>query len=95
MDAKDASKATPDTSSKVDVAALAAAVAAPAGKGKKKSNLTPLEQQYVAIKNEYHADIEYVRTNLIWLRYPDTVLLVECGYKHKFFGEDALVLFKP
>ena len=34
---------------------------------------TPLEQQYIAIKANY----------------PDSVLFVECGYKYKFFGEDA------
>lgn len=36
---------------------------------------TPLEQQYIAIKERYH----------------DAVLLVECGYKYRFFGHDAEV----
>ncbi|XP_064107017.1 DNA mismatch repair protein Msh3-like [Macrobrachium nipponense] len=35
--------------------------------------LTPLEQQVVAIKNKY----------------PDTLLFIECGYKYRFFGNDA------
>ncbi|XP_005090364.1 DNA mismatch repair protein Msh3 [Aplysia californica] len=34
---------------------------------------TPLEQQFVDIKAQY----------------PDALLLVECGYKYRFFGEDA------
>lgn len=37
------------------------------------SKLTPMEEQVVAIKNKN----------------PDIVLLVECGYKFKFFGRDA------
>ena len=36
---------------------------------------TPLEQQYIAIKEQY----------------TDAVLLVECGYKYRFFGHDAEV----
>ena len=39
---------------------------------------TPLEQQYIAIKAQY----------------PDAVLFVECGYKYRFFGEDAEVASK-
>lgn len=39
---------------------------------------TPLEQQYIAIKSQY----------------PDAVLFVECGYKYRFFGEDAEVASK-
>ena len=39
---------------------------------------TPLEQQYLAIKAQY----------------PDAVLFVECGYKYRFFGEDAEVASK-
>ncbi|KAI5804205.1 muts domain V-domain-containing protein [Peziza echinospora] len=58
---------------------------APKGRGKKggkaaaaagkkwKSKLTPLEKQVVDIK----------------LKNPDTVLVVEVGYKFRFFGEDA------
>ena len=50
--------------------------AAKATAGKKgKSKLTPLEKQVVDIKMEY----------------PDTVLVVEVGYKFRFFGEDARV----
>lgn len=47
------------------------------GSSAKKSQLkyTPLEQQYVTIKEHY----------------PDVVLLVECGYKYRFFGQDAEV----
>ena len=36
---------------------------------------TPLEQQFIALK----------------ARHPDAVLFVECGYKYRFFGEDAEV----
>ncbi|XP_052101340.1 DNA mismatch repair protein Msh3-like isoform X1 [Mytilus californianus] len=43
-----------------------------------KTKYTPLEQQYVDIKNKY----------------PDALLLVECGYKYRFFGEDAEVAAK-
>ena len=39
---------------------------------------TPLEQQYISIKAQY----------------PDAVLFVECGYKYRFFGEDAEVASK-
>ncbi|KAI5795094.1 muts domain V-domain-containing protein [Geopyxis carbonaria] len=50
---------------------------AAAGKGgaAKKSKLTPLEKQVVDIK----------------LANPDTVLVVEVGYKFRFFGEDARI----
>ncbi|KAG7154788.1 DNA mismatch repair protein Msh3-like [Homarus americanus] len=40
--------------------------------------LTPLEQQVVAIKNKH----------------PDIVLFVECGYKYRFFGNDAEIAAK-
>jgi DNA mismatch repair protein MSH3 len=40
-----------------------------------KAKLTPLERQYVEIKKEY----------------PETLLLIEVGYKFRFFGEDAKV----
>ena len=36
---------------------------------------TPLEQQFLAIKRQH----------------PDAVLFVECGYRYRFFGEDAKV----
>ena len=39
---------------------------------------TPLEQQFLAIK----------------AKYPDTLLFVECGYKYRFFGEDAEIASK-
>ncbi|CAG8607559.1 5563_t:CDS:10, partial [Paraglomus occultum] len=39
---------------------------------------TPLEKQYLAIKREY----------------PDTLLIVEVGYKFKFFDKDAVVASK-
>lgn len=58
--------------------------AAPGGKraAAKKSTaesttkFTPLERQYVEVKKQY----------------PDTLLLIEVGYKFRFFGEDAKVL---
>ena len=39
------------------------------------TKLTPLERQFVEIKKKY----------------PDTLLLIEVGYKFRFFGEDAKV----
>ena len=39
---------------------------------------TPLEQQFIAIKAEY----------------PDALLFVECGYKYRFFSEDAEIASK-
>ena len=36
---------------------------------------TPLEDQFLTIKSQYK----------------DAVLLIECGYKYKFFGDDAKV----
>ncbi|KAK6179330.1 hypothetical protein SNE40_011717 [Patella caerulea] len=39
----------------------------------KKSKYTPLELQYMEIKEQYE----------------DAVLFVECGYKYRFFGQDA------
>lgn len=57
------------------------AAKAPAPKSASKSTtaanakLTPLERQYVEIKKSY----------------PDTLLLIEVGYKFRFFGEDAKV----
>lgn len=43
-----------------------------------KGKLTPLETQVMAIKEKFK----------------DTVLFVECGYKYKFFGEDAEIASK-
>eukprot|EP01119_Soliformovum_irregulare_P002658 TRINITY_DN1290_c0_g2_i1.p1 TRINITY_DN1290_c0_g2~~TRINITY_DN1290_c0_g2_i1.p1 ORF type:complete len:972 (-),score=331.02 TRINITY_DN1290_c0_g2_i1:43-2811(-) len=43
-----------------------------------KSKYTPLELQFMAIKEKF----------------PDTVLFVECGYKYKFFGDDAEIASK-
>ncbi|XP_076352753.1 DNA mismatch repair protein Msh3-like [Tachypleus tridentatus] len=40
---------------------------------KKKTKFTPLEEQYMEIKQQN----------------PDAILLVECGYKYRFFDEDA------
>jgi len=62
---------------------------APKPKGKKaqgkasapksgKGKLTPLEKQVVDIKTQY----------------PDTILVVEVGYKYRFFGEDARIASK-
>jgi len=45
---------------------------------KGKSKLTPLEKQVVDIK----------------MQYPDTILVVEVGYKYRFFGEDARIASK-
>ena len=42
---------------------------------KSKLKYTQLEQQFIEIKEKY----------------PDAVLFVECGYKYRFFGEDAEV----
>ena len=42
---------------------------------KSKVKYTQLEQQFVEIKEKYQ----------------DAVLFVECGYKYRFFGEDAEV----
>ncbi|XP_035231118.1 DNA mismatch repair protein Msh3-like isoform X2 [Stegodyphus dumicola] len=39
---------------------------------------TPLEKQYLGFKKDY----------------PDAVLLIECGYKYRFFGEDAKIASK-
>lgn len=43
--------------------------------GISKSGYTPLEQQYLQIKEQHK----------------DALLAVECGYKYRFFGEDAEV----
>jgi DNA mismatch repair protein MSH3 len=58
---------------------------APKAKGRKgaaasktKDKLTPLEKQVLAIKRDH----------------PDTLLVVEVGYKFRFFGEDARVAAK-
>ncbi|XP_036454840.1 DNA mismatch repair protein Msh3 [Colossoma macropomum] len=51
----------------------------PAGPNRRtKSIYTPLEQQYMEIKEQYK----------------DTILCVECGYKYRFFGEDAEIAAK-
>lgn len=44
-------------------------------KKRSKSVYTPLELQFLEIKNQYK----------------DAILCVECGYKYRFFGEDAEV----
>ena len=41
---------------------------------KETKKLTPLEQQVKDLQS----------------RYPDTLLMVECGYRYRFFGEDAI-----
>ena len=43
--------------------------------GRTKSPYTPLELQFLEVKSKY----------------PDVILLVECGYRYRFFGEDAEV----
>ncbi|XP_071104806.1 DNA mismatch repair protein Msh3-like [Haliotis cracherodii] len=43
-----------------------------------KTKYTPLEQQFMEIKEQY----------------PDSVLFVECGYKYRFFGDDAEIAAK-
>ena len=40
-----------------------------------KTKYTPLEEQFISIKSCYK----------------DAVLLIECGYKYRFFGDDAQV----
>ncbi|XP_051546592.1 DNA mismatch repair protein Msh3-like isoform X1 [Myxocyprinus asiaticus] len=45
---------------------------------RRKTIYTPLEEQYMEIKK----------------RHMDTVLCVECGYKYRFFGEDAEIAAK-
>jgi DNA mismatch repair protein MSH3 len=45
---------------------------------KSKVKYTPLEQQVVTLKEKY----------------PDAILFVECGYKYRFFGEDAEIAAK-
>ena len=40
------------------------------------TKFTPLERQFVELKKQY----------------PDTLLLIEVGYKFRFFGEDARVV---
>ena len=40
-----------------------------------KSTYTPLELQFLEVKSKY----------------PDVILLVECGYRYRFFGEDSEV----
>ncbi|KAF9166181.1 Mismatch repair protein msh3 [Actinomortierella ambigua] len=49
----------------------------PRGK-KDKSPFTPLEKQFIEIKQQY----------------PDAILCIEVGYKFKFFGEDAQIASK-
>lgn len=48
--------------------------------GSKSSKLayTPLELQFVEVKSNY----------------PDVILFVECGYRYRFFGEDAEVIMQ-
>ncbi|XP_029192324.2 DNA mismatch repair protein Msh3-like isoform X1 [Acropora millepora] len=41
--------------------------------GRAKSPYTPLELQFLEVKSKY----------------PDVILLVECGYRYRFFGDDA------
>ncbi|KYR02846.1 hypothetical protein DLAC_00314 [Tieghemostelium lacteum] len=51
---------------------------AASAKSKGKVTYTPLEQQYMQLKKDN----------------PDTLLMIECGYKFVFFGEDAEVANK-
>ena len=43
-----------------------------------RSAYTPLELQFLEVK----------------AKYPDVILFVECGYRYRFFGEDAEVFFQ-
>lgn len=52
--------------------------AKPRKKGAKTGKLTPMEIQFLDIKRQH----------------PDTVLIVEVGYKFRFFGEDARIAAK-
>ncbi len=45
------------------------------GNGGSGGGYTPMEQQYLSIK----------------AKHPDAVLFIECGYKYRFFGEDAQI----
>ena len=56
-------------------ASVAATTTKRAAAGKKAPKLTPLEQQVVDIKKKH----------------PDTILVVEVGYKFRFFGDDARI----
>ena len=62
-----------------DIAPRAAEKSKKGTTGRKKSNkLTPMEEQYLAIKRDHL----------------DTIIIMEVGYKFKFFGEDARVVAK-
>ncbi|KAL8616653.1 hypothetical protein ACOMHN_031635 [Nucella lapillus] len=63
------------TGSQKSVPTFLGRFSSPTGSQAKKSQVkyTPLEQQFVSIKEKY----------------ADAVLLVECGYKYRFFGQDA------
>ncbi|KAI5613238.1 DNA mismatch repair protein Msh3 isoform X2, partial [Silurus asotus] len=62
-----------------DVSASKRTPPEPAGPNRRtKSIYTPLEQQYMEIKEQHK----------------DTILCVECGYKYRFFGEDAEIAAK-
>ena len=43
-----------------------------------RSSYTPMELQFLEVK----------------AKYPDVILFVECGYRYRFFGEDAEVIFQ-
>ena len=43
-----------------------------------RSAYTPLEQQFLEVK----------------AKYPEVILFVECGYRYRFFGEDAEVIYQ-
>ena len=43
-----------------------------------RSAYTPLELQFLEVK----------------AKYPDVILFVECGYRYRFFGEDAEVIYQ-
>ena len=51
------------------------AISSTKAKGESTTKFTPLERQFVELKKQY----------------PDTLLLIEVGYKFRFFGDDAKV----
>ena len=60
---------------------------------------TPLEKQVIEVKvcvavasHQWHCHAGLLF--LLWVRqehHPDLVLMVECGYKYRFFGNDAVI----
>jgi DNA mismatch repair protein MSH3 len=77
-DAEDAPGADEDDNEGDEEEEEAPAKAKTRKKGAKTGKLTPMEIQFLDIKRQH----------------PDTVLIVEVGYKFRFFGEDARIAAK-